>query len=43
MRFVMSFNENHFFRIKYNKMSLRLFSVIRERHKLKQNNYDNKI
>ena len=35
MRFIINFNKNHFFRIKRNEMSLRLFNVIRERHELK--------
>ena len=43
MRFIMNFNKNHFSQIKCNEMSLRLFNVIRERHELKQNNYNDKI
>ena len=43
MRFVSDFNENHFFWIKDDRMSLRLFYVDHERYKLKQNRCNDKL
>ena len=43
MRLVSDLSENHFFWIKSDRMSLRLFYVDHERYKLKQNRCNDKL
>ena len=43
MRFVFDFSENHFFKIKNDRMSLRLFYADHERYKLRQNCCNDKL
>ena len=43
MRLVFDLSENHFFRIKDNRISARLIYIDHERYKLKQNRCDDKL